>query len=290
MAKGLTTLPASANVDDVVEVIDRDGGVIVEDMLSPELLERFFADIGPYLERTPYGEEGFTGNKTRRCSALMAKSLHTAEFLTQKHFHGAAEKILLQQPYKFVGVSGEGMLPTLQLSVTQAIQIWPGQGAQSLHRDDAIHHRPHPGPESQVQVIYAGTRFTAENGATLVVPGSHKWDNERLPKMEEAVPAVMKKGSGLIYLGGTYHAGGLNTTEAETRTAIAISLTLGYLRQEENQYLVVPKETVLKYPPHIQQLLGYSVCPPFCGWVEMQSPAITLENEDFSVATATNLY
>lgn len=288
--QGLTTLPGTASVDDVVEILERDGGVIVEDMLSPELLSNFWADIGPYLERTPYGEEGFTGNRTRRCSALMAKSLHTADFLTQKHFHGAAEAMLLRQPYKFVGVSDNGILPTMQLSVTQAIQIWPGQGAQALHRDDAIHHRAHPGPESQVQCLFAGTEFTAANGATLVIPGSHKWDNERVPKSEEAVPAVMKKGSGLIYLGSTYHAGGLNLTESEKRTAIAISLTLGYLRQEENQYLVVPKEVVRQYSPQVQKLLGYDICPPYCGWVEMQSPAITLEKEDFSVGVAENLF
>ncbi|MGB8417025.1 phytanoyl-CoA dioxygenase family protein [Paraburkholderia sp.] len=291
MAKnGLITLPGTASVDDVVEVIERDGGVIVAGMLSDDTLARFWEDVGPHLERTPYGEDGFAGNRTRRCSALMAKSLVSAELLTQHQFLGASEKILLKHPLNLAGMGIEGVFPTLQLSVTQAIQIWPNQGAQPLHRDDGIHHRMHPGPDSQVQVLYAATDFTAENGATLVVPGSHKWDNDRVPTMEEAVPAVMKKGSGLIYLGATYHAGGMNTTESDTRTAVAFSIALGFLRQEENQYLVVPRETVKKYPPKVRQLLGYDVCPPFCGWVEMQSPAITLKDADYSVAAAANLY
>jgi ectoine hydroxylase-related dioxygenase (phytanoyl-CoA dioxygenase family) len=287
--KGLTTLPGTASVDDIVEAIDRDGGVIVEDLLSGDTLARFWTDIGPYLERTPYGEDGFAGSRTRRCSALMAKSLASADMLTQPQFLGAAKKILQRNPLRIPGLD-DAIEPSVQLNMTQAIQIWPDQGLQPLHRDDVIHHRTHPGPPSQVQVIYAATDFTAENGATMVVPGSHKWDDARLPQDEEAVPAVMKKGSGLIYLGSTYHGGGQNKTNSEVRTAIAFAIALGYLRQEENQYLVVPQETVRKYSPEVQELLGYAVCPPFCGWVEMQSPSIVLTESDFSVRAAENLY
>lgn len=285
----IVTLKPEASVENVCEIIRRDGGVIVEGMLDGGVLDALLADLNPYLERTPFGEDGFVGSRTRRCSALMAKSLHSADLLTERHFLGAAE-VLLPQPYAFtLGAESTQLRPTIQLSVTQAVQLWPGQGAQPLHRDDGLHHRQHPGPESQLQVLYAATDFTEENGATLVVPRSHLWDDERRPTMAEAVPAVMKRGSGLIYYGSVYHAGGLNKTKNELRTAIILSMTLGYLRQEENQYLVVPLETVKKYPKRVQELLGYSVSPPFCGWVEMQCPSRVLESSDFTTGAAANL-
>ncbi len=287
--RSLVTLPASVTVAEVVEVIMRDGGVIVADMLSPEVLERFHADLGPYLSKTPFGEEGFSGSSTRRCSALFAKSPVCAELVLQPHFLGAAEAILAEDFTYGLNDDKVTAASTVQVSATQAIQICPGQGAQQLHRDDILHHRRHPGPDSQVQVLYAGTDFTAENGATLVVPGSHLWDDERAPLLSEAVPAVMNKGSGLIYLGSTYHAGGQNVTTNSSRTAIAMALTRGYLRQEENQFLSVPLAMVKRYPARVQQLLGYALCPPFCGWVEMQDPSVVLTADDPALMTSRNL-
>ncbi|TCB54789.1 phytanoyl-CoA dioxygenase family protein [Acinetobacter terrae] len=289
MAKELVTLPATASVEDVVAIMQRDGGVIVEDMISTDVLKKFWDDLSPYLDQTPYGVEGFAGPKTKRCCALMAKSMQSQHFITQQHFLGAARDYL-EEDYEFL-LSDKTIKTTntTQLSVSQAIQIWPGQKAQVLHRDDHLHHRKHPGPESQIQVLYAGTDFTEENGATLVIPGSHLWDDQRIPKKEEAIPAVMKKGSGLIYCGSLYHAGGENRSN-EARTAIAFSICRGYLRQEENQYLVVPREIVLKYPKEVQDLLGYKVCEPFCGWVEMSDPSIVLQQADITTASAKNLF
>ena len=289
MVSQLVTLPNTATVEDIVAVLKRDGGVIVEDMISSETMDAFWNDLSPYLQQTPYGDQGFTGSKTKRCCALMAKSLNAQHFITQKHFLGTA-RAFLEDQYEFL-LADKTITTTnsTQLSVTQAIQIWPGQKKQVLHRDDHLHHRAHPGPESQIQVLYAGTDFTEENGATLVIPGSHLWDDKRVPTIEEAIPAVMKKGSGLIYLGSLYHAGGENKSQ-EQRTALAFSFCRGYLRQEENQYLVVPKSTVLKYPKEVQDLLGYKVCEPFCGWIEMSDPSIYLHQEDISTAPAKNLF
>jgi ectoine hydroxylase-related dioxygenase (phytanoyl-CoA dioxygenase family) len=288
-SKSLVTLPASATVDQVAEVLRRDGGVIVADMLESAVLDRFNADLEPFLRRVPYGEKGFTGARTRRCAALFAKSMATADLLMQPHFMGACEQILADD-YSYPNASGKTTIKTtLQVSVTQAIQIWPGQGAQPLHRDDYLHHRHHPGPDSQVQVLYAATDFTAQSGATLFVPGSHLWDDTRVPRLDEAVPAVMSRGSGLIYLGSTYHGGGQNRTENDLRTAVIISLARGYLRQEENQYLVVPLDIVRRYPPRVQQLLGYALSPPFCGWIEMCDPSVALTESDISVLGARDL-
>lgn len=287
--KHLVTLQADTTVDEIVNILRRDGGVIVAGLADSKVIDRFNADLAPYLARVPFGEKSFTGAKTRRCAALFAKSTVTAELLLESRFLQVCEQILADD---FSYPSAHGLVTvktTLQISVTQAIQIWPGQGAQPLHRDDYLHHRQHPGPDSQVQILYAGSDFTTENGATLVVPGSHLWDDHRLPMISEAVSAVMKRGSALIYLGSTYHGGGINRTQDELRTAIILSLARGYLRQEENQYLAVPLDMVRRYPPRIQQLLGYALSPPFCGWIEMCDPSVVLAEADISVLGARDL-
>jgi ectoine hydroxylase-related dioxygenase (phytanoyl-CoA dioxygenase family) len=285
----LVTLPNTTSVAEVVEILCRDGGVIVEGLAEAELLDRFMADLAPFLDRVPFGEKGFTGARTRRCAALFAKSSATAELMMKELFLGACDAILADD-FSYPTTKGATTVKTtMQVSVTQAIQIWPGQPAQPLHRDDYLHHRRHPGPDSQVQILYAATDFTSDNGATLVVPGSHQWDDERLPKVEEAVAATMTRGSALIYLGSTYHGGGSNRTEDELRTAIILSLSRGYLRQEENQYLVVPADLVKRYPARVQQLLGYAISTPFCGWIEMQDPSVALSGIDISVLGARDL-
>ena len=99
--------------------------------------------------------------------------------------------------------------------MTQAIQILPGQGLQPLHRDDSVWLWRHPnyGREARFQVMVAVSDFTAANGATLVIPGSHKWDDERM-QQEEAVSAEMSAGDALFFIGSTYHGGGKNTSDA----------------------------------------------------------------------------
>jgi len=110
----------------------------------------------------------------------------------------------------------------------------------------------------------------------MVIPGSHLWDDERPPLAEEAIPTEMPAGGGLIWLGATYHGGGQNTG-VDPRTGLTLALDLGNLRQEENQYLAVPKEMVLAYPEEVRRLLGYDRCPPGLGWLEMDDPYTVLE-------------
>ena len=155
----VVTLPSSAAVDQVVEVLRRDGGVIIADMLDQEVLDRFNADLEPFLSRVPYGEAGFTGARTRRCAALFAKSMTTADLLMRPQFLGACEQVLADD-FSYPTTTGMATVrTTLQVSVTQAIQIWPGQGAQPLHRDDYLHHRHHPGPDSAGSGAVCGDGF-----------------------------------------------------------------------------------------------------------------------------------
>ena len=277
MRPSLRTLSRNVSADDVAECIERDGGVIVADFIDDAVMTELVADLRPHFERQEFGS-GFSGTRTRRCNALLQHSDRTADLMLAPAFIGAAERLLVHDGV-WSGASADGtttqklqMRPTIQLSVTQAIEIWPGQKAQEIHRDDSMYYTRHPGPPTLVQALFAGTRYTAENGGTLVIPGSHRWDDERIPRLEETIPVEMSRGSALIYVGGLYHAGGSNITEHERRIAVAISYTLGYMRQEENQYLAVTPERARALPMRVRELMGYRMCSPFCGWVDMRDP------------------
>jgi ectoine hydroxylase-related dioxygenase (phytanoyl-CoA dioxygenase family) len=278
MTTPLTHLPGTTDVSQIAAAMKRDGAVIVEDMISDEAMNRFLSDIGPLIECAPFGSPDFTGARTRRCGGLLAKSPHTVELLTHPLFIGTAEQLLSrEQPYVWWNDTVPLTLyAKIQLSVTQAIQIMPGEKAQPLHRDDGVHHRRHPGPETQVQIMYAGTDFTEDNGATRVIPGSNQWAAERRPHPEEAIPATMRRGSGLFFFGSVYHGGGANVSRHHPRIGITLSLIPGHLRQEENQYLAVPMDIVKTYPPAVQALMGYVVSPPACGFVDLVDPTFLL--------------
>ncbi|MCW3818297.1 phytanoyl-CoA dioxygenase family protein [Micromonospora sp. DR5-3] len=273
----LTHVTPATSLDDVVEILERDGAVIVEDFVDAETLAGLRADLGPGLEAAAYSESGYDGQKTKRLSSLFHRSpRHMTSVVTQPQYLGAARRLLQQPTHMWIGKVRMEVTPSIQISFTQAIRIDPGQGRQPLHRDDAMHLWRHPGPPCRLQLMLAMTDFTAANGATLVIPGSHHWDDERAPAYAETVPAVMPAGSALLWPGGVYHGGGANTTDS-SRMSLSVALDLGNLRQEENQYLAVPRETVQTLPEEVQRLLGWDRCPPGLGQVEAQDPHLLLE-------------
>jgi hypothetical protein len=273
---GLTKLSRNVGAGDVIAVLERDGGVIIEDFLSRESLDGLSEDLLPLLERQSTGRDGFAGFKTRRLSALFAHTRHCAEIATHPLYLKPAEHFLCRPREVWVGGNKVSLAADVRIGVTQAIQLAPGQGAQPLHRDDTAFLWRHPtgGREGRVQVICAMSEFTAENGGTLVIPGSHKWDDERKPELSEAVSTVMKAGSALIFLGSTFHAGGANTTESEYRTAASLALDASNVRQEENMYLSLSSDQVASYPEQIQRLLGWSAGTNHMGWVEVDGQMV----------------
>jgi ectoine hydroxylase-related dioxygenase (phytanoyl-CoA dioxygenase family) len=182
------------------------------------------------------------------------------------------------------------LTPSYYVGVSSIIDIHPGEGAQPLHRDDGVWQWRHPEGyrQARVQIMVAVTDFTAENGGTMVVPGSHKWDDNRGPKVDEAVPTEMTAGSALIWVGGTFHGGGNNTSDSN-RIGLTIGLDLAFLRQEENAFLTYPTEVVKGFDEDIQRLLGWSVCAPGTGFVEHQgvmADPIFLLNGDAEVTNS----
>ncbi len=271
----LTTLPASTAVDAAIEVVDRDGAVIIEDFVDAGTLRGVWDDVGPALARQADGDGRRVGEKTRILPVLVRRTAHSVAIMRQPHFLGAARHFLQRPVRAWLGDQRIELTPTVQLGVSRAIQIWPGVQIQALHRDDTAHLRSHPGPESRVQVMIAATDFTARNGATRVLPGSHRWDDERAPREDETVPAEMRAGAALLWLGSLYHGAGVNASDAP-RTGLTYAYDLGNLRQEDNQYLSVPLDVVRGFPEDIQRLLGYEPCPPMCGLYDLDDPMVLL--------------
>ncbi|QTD57225.1 phytanoyl-CoA dioxygenase family protein [Parasphingorhabdus cellanae] len=241
----LQRLSASSSPDQLAEVLKTDGAAIVENVLDAAALDRLRAEIMPYVEATEPGRDDFTGRKTTRTGALVARSAACRALVMDDLILGGANAFL--KPF----------CERVQLHLTQLIRIQPGQVKQPLHRDrlawggflqDSI--------EPQFNTIWAVTDFTQENGATQVVPDSNNWEAGREAKPDEIQYAEMKAGSVLVYSGSVIHSGGANQADHD-RMGLNITYALGWLRQEENQYLSCPPHIAKDFDPALRDLLGY---------------------------------
>jgi ectoine hydroxylase-related dioxygenase (phytanoyl-CoA dioxygenase family) len=201
--------------------------------------------LRPYLDATPTGPDDFSGDRTRRTGSLVARSPGCRELVMHPLALGAARSFL-------------GHATTLQLHLTQAIAIGPGETPQPIHRDQwAFDFFPFPaGYEVQCNTIWALTDFTEENGATRVVLGSNLREDRLSFGPDDSEPACMTSGSVLFYSGSVYHGGGANNS-AGTRIGLNITYNVGWLRQEENQYLSVPREVAETLPVDLLRVMGY---------------------------------
>jgi ectoine hydroxylase-related dioxygenase (phytanoyl-CoA dioxygenase family) len=241
----ITHLPAKTAIEAVVAALGADGAVIVDQVAAPELLDAVEAELRPYLEATPTGPDDFSGSLTRRTGALIARApssrdlvMHPLAVQTAKAFLSHATNI--------------------QLHLTQAIAIGSGESAQPVHRDQwAFDFFPFPRDyEVQCNTMWALTDFTEENGATRVVVGSNHAEDKLRFELADTEPAVMGRGSVLFYSGSVYHGGGPNRSST-TRIGLNITYNVAWLRQEENQYLSVPRDVAETLPTELLRLMGY---------------------------------
>ena len=239
-------LSASVAAERVAEALARDGCVVVDRLARRSELERRREQLAPHLAATPTGPDEFSGRRTRRTGGLIARS--------------AAARGLIQHPLVLESVRRVLANATnYQLHLTQVIAIGPGEPAQPIHRDQwAFDFFPFPpGYEVQCNTLWAMTEFTAENGATRVIPGSHRYADRLSFAEADTEPPEMEAGSVLFYTGSIYHGGGANRSDV-VRSGLNITYARAWLRQEENQYLSVPLEIARELPEPLLRLMGYA--------------------------------
>ena len=242
----LQHLPAHAESSAIVAAVQQDGAVILDDLLSESFIAALRKETDPYMEHTSNGEDHFAGHQTTRTGGLLVRSEKCRELIEHQAILNPCNEFLA--PY----------CERVQLHLTQIIRIRPGETAQTIHRDRWAWGKHLSHLEPQFNTIWAITDFTAENGATQVVPGSTQWPDDQEIKPEQITQAEMKAGSVLMYSGSVFHGGGANTSDQD-RIGINITYALGWLRQEENQYLSCPPELAKDLTPTLQGLAGYAM-------------------------------
>lgn len=269
-------------IGSLIEALDRDGVAMVEDAIPPELLSSLNAEFDGLIDAAQPGTPNhiemlidFMGHKTIRIDGLPGKSKSFVDLLQHPLALEMADHYLLPSCLHYL------------LSTAQLIEIQTEETVQHLHRDDTAWMRPPipndrtvaPGPDAvqlEVIVLYALCDFTAENGATRVVPGSHLWPDKRKPQEHEVVAAEMRAGSAIYYLGKTLHGGGPNLTKDQKRRALFLGFSLGWLRTKENFFISTPIEAVKEMPRRVQQLLGYETHGGI-GVVDVGCPSVLLK-------------
>jgi ectoine hydroxylase-related dioxygenase (phytanoyl-CoA dioxygenase family) len=247
---------ASVTSQEVARRLTDDGYVIVSGMMPAADVAAARSDLDRVLRETRTGRNAFEGFATQRVYALFAKT---------RTFDQASIHPLL------LGVLDE-VLGSYQLSAPVGIRIGPGEQAQILHCDDAIYPVPRPHPPLVVNTMWPLDEFTERNGATRFVPGSHRWEEGHHPVPDDPlVTATMSPGSAMFYLGSLWHGGGANQT-GQPRLGVILEYAAGWLRQQENHCLAVPRTTVRELPQRLQELLGYGIYPPFVGYVDGSHP------------------
>jgi ectoine hydroxylase-related dioxygenase (phytanoyl-CoA dioxygenase family) len=249
----IETLDKSEDTIDVVSALLRDGGVIVANQVQCEVIDNISRQLRPHFDEQGHRfANDFNGYKTLRLGGILALSRASADLIAHPRVMEVADAIL--KPH----------CENYRIGSCTAIEIHPGEADQELHRDDDFYPVRVAGVEFQIAAMWALDDFTLENGATRVVPGSH--DLREVADVTEAdvERAVMAKGSVLFYLGSTIHGGGGNQSQLP-RPGLINTYSLGWLRQEENQYLTLPRAVVEGYPEHIRRLIGYQSHGPYLG-------------------------
>ena len=267
-----------ADVSADLAQIEADGFIVVPDLLSAAEVAETKALLEPHLRGSLMGRNDFEGHRTERVYALVGR--------------GTVFEQLVEHP-RVLAICDALLDPNYLLTASQAININPGETPQAFHTDDLFYRIPRPRKAISVSTIVAVDAFTSENGATQVIPGSHRWDDaqiarlgseidfttaareDRVPRPARPLPAglpgrivdvTMAPGAAIVFLGTLVHRGGENRS-AKSRLALSNQYCEPWARQQENYSLAIPPARVRDLSPRVQALLGYSIHPPFMGHV-----------------------
>ncbi|MFT5697138.1 MAG: ectoine hydroxylase-related dioxygenase (phytanoyl-CoA dioxygenase family) [Myxococcota bacterium] len=280
MPREMQSIPAQAGAEALVALLDADGAAIVEDFLSPNVVGKLNAELDALFEAERGVERqfpndqiaGFFGDKLDHISGVAGKSpTFVEEVLCHPLYMSVCDHVLLPNCADY------------QLNIAHVMERLPGSEAQFVHRDGWVWKRlPKMNGEVQLASVVALVDFSCDNGATVVVPGSHRWEEGRYPEPSDAVPAAMKAGSAVIYLGNTFHGGGANVTSDARRRGMHVSYCAGWLRTEENNCLSTPADVMRKMSPRAQELLGFGIHDDiavgggYLGTMELAEPRVEM--------------
>lgn len=252
------------------------GYTIIPDFLSPETLRAVREGLSLYLG-SHNGRNNFEGYKTERVYTLVARGKVFEDIACDARVLALLDRFLK---------------PGYLLTASQAICIHPGETPQPVHHDDGFYSIPRPRPAISLSTIVAVDAFTAENGGTEIIPGSHSWDDAQVagqyggsrgtdeaenPQwLRQLQPLVMPAGACVVFLGTLLHRGGANRSNAP-RLAFSNQYCEPWARTQENFFLGIPPQLIRAMSPRLQELLGYNVWPPFMGHVTASHPLKTLE-------------
>jgi len=249
-----------ASLQDHLARTERDGYTIVEDVFGADEADALLAELAR-LEREleiGFGPNTFEGHRTKRVYNLLV--------------HGPRFEAIPVHPRVLPIV--EGVLDSgCLVSSLSSIAIHPGEVAQPIHADDQLLPLPKPHVATVCNTMWALTDFTEENGATRLIAGSHQRDQSPVYGSEHpSIPAEMPRGSVLVWHGSLWHGGGANRSNA-VRVGIAMNYCAGWIRQQENQQLGIPREIARRFSPRLRELVGYGVYRGLIGHIDKHSPA-----------------
>lgn len=267
----------SLDIDQHAERLRTDGYTIIEDFLSPAILRAVREGLAPHLDRHA-GRNNFEGYRTERVYTLVARGKVFEQLVEDRRVLGLLDRFLQ---------------PGYLLTASQAICIHPGETPQPIHADDLFYPLSRPRPAISLSTIVAVDAFTAANGGTEIIAGSHRWDDAQIAGMydgldakapaklelEQQLKAVeMPAGACLVFLGTLLHRGGANRSQA-SRLAFSNQYCEPWARTQENFFLGVPPALARGMSPRVQQLLGYCIWPPFMGQVTASHPMKALAED-----------
>ncbi len=256
-----------ATIEAHAERVRTDGWTVVQDAIAPDLVAELNEDL-LRLERAlgiVPADNLFEGLHTTRIYNLLV--------------HGPVYERVPIHP-NVLPIVEKVLDPGLLISSLSSIAIGPDESAQLIHADDQVIALPKPHPPVICNTMWAITDFTEENGATRLCPGTHTADHSPNPlEQYDSIPAEMSKGSVLVWVGSLWHGGGANRTDRR-RVGVAMNYCAGFLRQQENQQLGIPAETVKGFPRRLQELVGYSIYNGLIGHIDKQHPGKLLLGAD----------
>ncbi|MFD6220760.1 phytanoyl-CoA dioxygenase family protein [Nocardia asteroides] len=253
---GAVVDPAVVEAD--LAAVRRDGFVILPDLLTADELAGIRESVTPLLNR--HGRNNFEGHTTQRVYSVLNKTASCDRIADHPRVLALLDRMFQ---------------PNYLLSMLQVINILPGEQAQMLHTDDGFYPLPRPRAALGAATIWAIDDFTADNGATDIIPGSHHW-GDRLPADETREPVVMRAGSCVFFPGTLWHGGGANRTDLP-RLAVTAQYCEPWLRPQEAFTLSITRDTARRVSEDIRRMLGYSIHPPFIGQVDGMHPKRLLE-------------